>query len=128
MILTTKTLNFDKTVAIKSSNPGDPRATPLNVNKTAAMRSSNPSDPRATRATDHKQQQTAYGPIPSKRHASPKGAEDPKRSKVSGQYGSSSQQKKETKDKEICVADQRGGCKDKNCQKLHVNERFTEDA
>ena len=58
-----------------------------------------------------------------------KGAEDPKRTKVEGYgQGSSSQQKKTSGEKEICEADQRGKCRDKNCPKLHLDERFVDDA
>jgi hypothetical protein len=105
MRLTTKGVDFNKNL-LTSSSRTDPRATP-----------------------EDKQEQTNRGPSASKRHGSPKGAEDPKRTKVEGYgQGSSSQQKKTSGEKEICEADQRGKCRDKNCPKLHLDERFVDDA
>ena len=93
------------------------------------LTSSSRTDPRATRVPEDKQEQTNRGPSTSKRRGSPKGADHPKRTKVEGYgQGSSSQQKKTSGDREICEADQRGKCRDKNCPKLHLDERFVDDA
>ncbi|KAK3209663.1 hypothetical protein GRF29_44g279456 [Pseudopithomyces chartarum] len=67
--------------AIPAVQKSDKQQAGVNFNKNL-LTSSSRTDPRATWVPEDKQEQTNRGPSPSKRHGSPKGAEDPKRTKV----------------------------------------------